>query len=102
MGRPFRKRTEVEAVFVLQAVVHLAADREEVGRVGACESRGSARWPAEVSELELTAVALDPLAQHVQCAALLDLRRQPLEQPVLGLLRPCSFLNFSHSLGWVA
>ena len=55
----------------------------------------------EVGELELTAVALDRLAEDVQRAALLDLRREPLEEPVarvraVELLELLSFLG----LGW--
>ena len=81
-GQAVQEEDQVQAVLVLQAVVHLAADRKEVAGVELAIRLVQPAGRPEVGELEFAAVALDPLPQDVQRAALLDLGGEPLQQPV--------------------
>ena len=81
-GQAVQEEDRFQAFLILLAVAHLAADREEVAGVEFAIRLVQPAGRAEVGELELAAVALDPLPQDVQRAALLDLGGEPLEQPV--------------------
>ena len=100
-GQAVQEEDQVQAVLALLAVAHLAADREEVAGVELAIRLVQPAGQPEVGELELAAIALDSFAENVQWAALLDLRSEPLEEPVarvraVELLELLSFLG----LGW--
>lgn len=80
-----QEEDEIETLLVLGTVVQLTHDGEEVGGVELLERFVEATHRTKVRKMEAAAVALDPCADHVEGAALLDLRRQSPEQPLLCL-----------------
>ena len=97
-----RNSDQIQAVLVLQAVVELAADRKKVGGVELAVRLVQPAGRAEVGELELAAVALDPLAAARPACRRFSISEVAVSAAGRRAFAPCSFLNFSHSLGWVA
>ena len=74
------EQAQVErALRLVAAVAELARDAEAVGRV-ALGGLGVARRRRAVEEVDVVRAVLDPVAQHVDDAALADLALQPREE----------------------
>ena len=98
MGSPFRKSARSRLFSFFSLYLQLADDGEQVGRVELLRRLVQPAGRAEVGQLELAAVGLDALAQHVQRAALVDLRRQPLQEH--GFWRPRRAASSSSPTPW--
>ena len=104
-GDAIEEQHQIEAVLIAGAVAELAHHGEEIGAMEPAGFFVQAAGGLEVGEAELTAGILDPLAQHIQGAAALDLGGNTAQEllahggaMVLGELLPWLRLGGEHEV----